>query len=101
MPVAIFVLLAVELWTINNYHWYMKQSLEYNETNGGLINAIVWDPVDAYQLHIILNTGYYVNYRWVWTTDHSLGYNLNDQCTVAVVDAGMFNAVVNYAPAFH
>lgn len=79
---------VVELWTMGNYHWYMKDSI-YFDDNKGRLNAVIWDPVDAYRLHVMFESGYYSTYSWMWTINYSSGLTSNDDASVAVIDGGM------------
>lgn len=89
--------LTVQLWTVGNYHWYLKQSLPFEEDKP---TSVVWDPEHAYQLHIVTSGGKYLQYTWSWTTDSSPGpqnvdkdgdgekVKSQDQALVAVIDGG-------------
>lgn len=81
-------LLSVQLWTVNNYHWYLKQNLSFNVTASDKVVAILWDPECACRLHILYSGGHYIQYTWSWTTNHSRGLTTEDTATVAVIDGG-------------
>lgn len=73
----------VQLWTVGNYHWYLKQSLHFeNDTPV----AVVWDPEQTCKLHIVTSAGKYLQYTWYWATNCSHGKTEHDQALVAVTD---------------
>lgn len=80
-----FSMQIVQLWTVNNYHWYLKQSLDFPATNADRVAAISWDPEHAYVLHIVCAGGQYLQYHWFWNTCGSK----DDTTQVAVIDGGM------------
>ena len=88
--IIIFIILLspflVQLWTCANYHWYLKQSLNFN---ADCIADIQWDPEHAYTLHVLLNSGQYLQYTWSWVTHRSSGKSSDDNAYVAVIDGGM------------
>jgi len=79
---------AVDLYTVSNYHWYLKQRLQFDSVHYGKISALLWDPELAYCLHIALSEGHYLQYTWTWTTNHSTGQTSRDLASVAIVDGG-------------
>jgi len=79
---------AVDLYTMTNYHWYLKQRLEFNPSHHGNVAALLWDPELAYCLHVALETGHYLQYTLTWTTNHSTGQTSHDLATVAITDGG-------------
>ncbi|XP_071794308.1 elongator complex protein 1-like isoform X2 [Asterias amurensis] len=76
----------VQLWTISNYHWYLKQSLQFPATGADRVVAVLWDPEHGYRLHIITQSGSYLQYSWSWATCHSRGVDEGDDALVASVD---------------
>ena len=77
---------AVQLWTVGNYHWYLKQSLPFNTCGKSKIVSLVWDPVTPHRLHVLCQGWHYLCYDWHWTTDRSMGDSLSDMANVAVID---------------
>lgn len=75
------------MWTVGNYHWYLKQSLHFNKSERGQIVGVIWDPEHAYRLHIMSEYGEYLQYTWSWATNRSSGSS-NDFASVAVIDGG-------------
>ena len=82
----------VDLWTVGNYHWYHKQSLEFDPIGHGTLTAFVWDPEHPHRIHIVCAGGRYLQYTWSWSTDCSSGSTFDDQATVAVIDGSMSSA---------
>lgn len=78
--------LAVQLWTVGNYHWYLKQSLPFSTCGKSKIVSLMWDPVTPYRLHVLCQGWHYLCYDWHWTTDRSSGENSSDMANVAVID---------------
>ncbi|XP_072114226.1 elongator complex protein 1 isoform X2 [Mobula birostris] len=73
----------VQLWTVENYHWYLKQSLHFGCE---CIVSLMWDPESAYQLHVLCIGWCYYSYNWHWTTDRSKGDDSNDFANIAVIN---------------
>ncbi|XP_040860347.1 elongator complex protein 1 isoform X1 [Ochotona curzoniae] len=76
----------VQLWTVGNYHWYLKQSLPFSTSGKSRIVSLMWDPVTPYKLHVLCQGWHYLCYDWHWTTDRSSGDNASDLANVAVID---------------
>lgn len=57
------------LYTIGNYHWYLKQVLEFPPDTQ--INHFQWDNRmgEEKTLHILLESGKYLIYKWQWAID--------------------------------
>ncbi|NP_001089940.1 putative elongator complex protein 1 [Xenopus laevis] len=73
---------CVQLWTVGNYHWYLKQSLNFGTDEMKKIECLMWDPENAYRLHVFSTGWHYFCFDWFWGTDHSDG----GQGDVAVID---------------
>lgn len=76
----------VQLWTVGNYHWYLKQCLPFSTYGKSKIVSLLWDPVIPYRLHVLCRGWHYLCYDWHWTTDRSSGDNESDLANVAVID---------------
>ncbi|XP_059175274.1 putative elongator complex protein 1 [Physella acuta] len=72
----------LQLWTVNNYHWYQKQTLQFEAG----IAAALWDTEQANKMHVLTRTGHYQTYTWAWATDGSTGSLDTDPSSVAVID---------------
>ncbi|XP_068181291.1 elongator complex protein 1 [Antennarius striatus] len=71
----------IQLWQVGNYHWYLKQSLEF----GGPLGApacVCWDPQRPLRLHLVTRGWTPLTYDWTLTTDRSGGADAG----VAVID---------------
>ncbi|KAL8606732.1 hypothetical protein ACOMHN_018766 [Nucella lapillus] len=75
----------VQLWTCSNYHWSMKQTLNFGPCHGN-VSALTWDPEQAYRLHVVTSKGCYFQYTWAWATNCSLGMTSCDPASVFVID---------------
>ncbi|EPY84057.1 elongator complex protein 1 [Camelus ferus] len=90
----------VQLWTVGNYHWYLKQSLPFSLCGKSKIVSLMWDPVTPYRLHVVCQGWHYLCYDWHWTTDRSSGDNASDMANVAVVDGSKeLGSACNPGPA--
>ncbi|XP_051043786.1 elongator complex protein 1 [Phodopus roborovskii] len=76
----------VQLWTMGNYHWYLKQSLPFSTSGKNQIVSLLWDPVTPYRLHVLCQGWRYLCCDWHWTTDRSSGNSASDLANVAVID---------------
>ncbi|KAH0628486.1 hypothetical protein JD844_009739 [Phrynosoma platyrhinos] len=82
-------LLHVLLWTTGNYHWYLKQTLHFDNSEGSQpIVSLAWDQETPYRLHILCQQWLYLCYDWQWSTDRSIGEGASDLASVAVIDGG-------------
>ncbi|KAF9422466.1 hypothetical protein HW555_001864 [Spodoptera exigua] len=76
------------LYTIGNYHWYLKQSLTFSSDQN--ISRIMWDNdfdiANNKKLHVFLHNGQHFSYTWIWNVDHSRGFGPDDDAIVAVID---------------
>ncbi|KAK7881520.1 hypothetical protein WMY93_029929 [Mugilogobius chulae] len=75
-----------QLWTTGNYHWYLKQSLDFGNDPYRAPVCACWDPVRPLQLHVVLRDWTTLTYEWGWTTEHSRGQDAADDASVAVID---------------
>uniref|UniRef100_A0A1E1VXL1 Elongator complex protein 1 n=1 Tax=Pectinophora gossypiella TaxID=13191 RepID=A0A1E1VXL1_PECGO len=76
------------LFTMSNYHWYLKQTLVFNTEQN--IRKILWDNdfdvANNKKLHIVLSNGCHYSYTWIWNVDHSKGKTDDDDAVVTVID---------------
>ncbi|KAG0142181.1 hypothetical protein CROQUDRAFT_82453 [Cronartium quercuum f. sp. fusiforme G11] len=77
---------SVQLWTRNNYHWYLKQEVQSDlNPQKGLMNFITWDQERPLRLYIGTPTHIEVRaFSWEVFTDPTP--IPNDSGSVAVVD---------------
>ncbi|KAJ6593195.1 Elongator complex protein 1 [Mycena capillaripes] len=76
-----------QLWTIGNYHWYLKHEMAAPHTSSGpgRFTSIEWHPEQA--LHVVLTTPTKIIQRtYGWETCISCTRPPNDSGTVAVLD---------------
>ncbi|KAL5275221.1 IKBKAP family protein [Megaselia abdita] len=75
---------SLYLYTICNYHWYLKQCTEYDQK----IVDFTFDYSlnEQYTLHVLLELGTYIVYKFKFDIDHSYGDSEENQGSVAVVD---------------
>lgn len=73
---------CVLLWTCNNYHWYLKQWLNFPTP----VVSLCWDHVTTNAMYVLLTDGALHYYQWTWTVDCSLGIAEGDLATTAVID---------------
>ncbi|KAF3821189.1 hypothetical protein GH733_011342, partial [Mirounga leonina] len=76
----------VQLWTVGNYHWYLKQSLSFSTCGKSKLVSLMWDLVTPSRLHVLCQGWHYLCYDWCWTTDRSSGESSSDLANVAVID---------------
>ncbi|XP_055329942.1 elongator complex protein 1-like [Paramacrobiotus metropolitanus] len=72
---------CLQLWTVNNYHWYAKQTLRYPRTGADQIAAARWSQHEPYVLYI-LDSGSLSTVEWTWSCCRSE----DSSSTVAVID---------------
>ncbi|KAI0785729.1 IkappaB kinase complex IKAP component [Abortiporus biennis] len=78
----------VQLWTIGNYHWYLKHEIvapSGPHGEPGRLTSVIWHPEDATKL--ILTTPTHVIQRtYIWETNSSPSKPPQDSGSVAVLD---------------
>lgn len=75
---------SIYLYTICNYHWYLKQTLRFDAT----VVAFAWDPcfTETKQMSVLTEDGALHMYRWEFAVNATTTFALDDQAVVAVVD---------------
>uniref|UniRef100_A0A3B4C934 Elongator complex protein 1 n=1 Tax=Pygocentrus nattereri TaxID=42514 RepID=A0A3B4C934_PYGNA len=76
----------VQLWTVGNYHWYLKQSLHFGRDPLKAPACVCWDPEKPLRLHLLSQGWASYTYDWGWCTDRSPGDDSQDSANVAVID---------------
>ncbi|XP_048451171.1 elongator complex protein 1 isoform X1 [Rhincodon typus] len=76
----------VQLWTMGNYHWYLKQSLHFGCNQVEQIVSLMWDPESPYRLHVLRSGWLYQSYNWHWTINRSTGKDSSDLANIAVIN---------------
>uniref|UniRef100_A0A8C7U9S9 Elongator complex protein 1 n=1 Tax=Oncorhynchus mykiss TaxID=8022 RepID=A0A8C7U9S9_ONCMY len=64
---------GVQLWTVGNYHWYLKQSLYFGSDPQRAPADVSWDPERPLGLHLVTRGWASLTYDWGWSTDRSHG----------------------------
>uniref|UniRef100_A0A673WLU6 Elongator complex protein 1 n=1 Tax=Salmo trutta TaxID=8032 RepID=A0A673WLU6_SALTR len=77
---------GVQLWTVGNYHWYLKQSLYFGTDPQRAPADVSWDPERPLRLHLVTRGWASLTYDWGWSTDRSHGVDGQDNANVAVID---------------
>uniref|UniRef100_A0A8C4E9P9 Elongator complex protein 1 n=1 Tax=Dicentrarchus labrax TaxID=13489 RepID=A0A8C4E9P9_DICLA len=77
---------AVQLWMVGNYHWYLKQSLDFGRDSQKAPACVCWDPERPLRLHVMTRSWTSITYDWGYTTERSPGLDAADNANVAVID---------------
>jgi len=77
----------IQLWTENNNHWYLKQTLVFCKENPLLY--VTWsdriDQIDKKEL-IYLTTNELTFCSFNWSVNHSRGKTIDDKVVIGVID---------------
>lgn len=75
---------TVYLYTMANYHWYVKQTLQFDAR----ICAFEWDTrfAEGKTLHLLMEAGAYTMFRWEYSVCHTPIYHPSNDAVVAVID---------------
>ncbi|XP_034038102.1 elongator complex protein 1 [Thalassophryne amazonica] len=76
----------IQLWTMGNYHWYLKQHLDFGRCPLKAPVCVCWDPEHSLRLHVVTCSWTTITYEWGWTTARSHGLDTTDNASVAVID---------------
>lgn len=71
---------CVMLWSVKNHHWYLKQTLEFDDGKDCIPASIAWDPVHPLTLHLVTRDGSYSRFEYTWQVCRS------KDASVAVID---------------
>ncbi|KAG0045887.1 hypothetical protein BGZ83_008909 [Gryganskiella cystojenkinii] len=77
---------CIQLWTMNNYKWYLKQELSYNGEFGSAVASFQWDVESALVLHVVTQSGSYQRNHYCWDTYINDKLSPDNLGTAAVVD---------------
>ncbi|KAI9485105.1 IKI3 family-domain-containing protein [Zychaea mexicana] len=75
---------SVQLWTSNNYYWYMKQHIVC--ADGSDVLGFHWDVETPLCAHIMTSSGHYHRYAFAWDVLASTSIAENNAGYVAVID---------------
>lgn len=78
----------LQLWTENNCHWYLKQSIEFPVDNS-LLRA-TWGFATCSKTLILLTQRELITYIYDWSINHSKGNNVQNKSIVGVIDGDQF-----------
>ncbi|KAF9995387.1 hypothetical protein BGZ80_001407 [Entomortierella chlamydospora] len=76
---------CIQLWTMNNYKWYLKQELLYND-EGSAVASFQWDVESALVLHVVTESGSYQRNQYCWDNYSNEMLSPENLGTAAVVD---------------
>uniref|UniRef100_A0A673HGB2 Elongator complex protein 1 n=1 Tax=Sinocyclocheilus rhinocerous TaxID=307959 RepID=A0A673HGB2_9TELE len=76
----------IQLWTVGNYHWYLKQSVHFGSEPLRAPACVCWDPEKPLRLHLLTRGWASYTYNWGWSTERSHGTDCHDNANVAVID---------------
>ncbi|XP_070819157.1 elongator complex protein 1 [Chaetodon trifascialis] len=76
----------IQLWMVGNYHWYLKQSLDFGRDPQKAPVCVFWDPERPLRLHVVTCGWTSITYDWGLTTERSPGPDATDNASVAVID---------------
>ncbi|KAJ3288043.1 hypothetical protein HK104_008357 [Borealophlyctis nickersoniae] len=76
---------AVQLWSTNNYYWYLKQQINPADQND-YIAGFVWDPEVALRLHVMTEGGEYRRLEYCMDEFTTTSLCADNPATVAVID---------------
>ncbi|KZC12649.1 Elongator complex protein 1 [Dufourea novaeangliae] len=74
----------LQLWTENNCHWYLKQTVRFPKDNA-LLHA-TWSTVSLSKKLIILTSKELIECDYNWCVNHSRGKSLYDKSVIGVID---------------
>ena len=64
---------------MGNYHWYLKQSLDFGRDSQKAPVCVCWDPERPLRLHVVTRSWISITYDWGWTTGRSPGLDATDK----------------------
>ncbi|XP_047349459.1 putative elongator complex protein 1 isoform X1 [Vespa velutina] len=77
--------IILQLWTENNYYWYLKQTFNFSIDNPLLYGT--WSyRTNCGKTLILLTPQNVLTYSFQWSINHSKGQSLKDKAVVAVID---------------
>lgn len=75
---------VLQLWTENNYHWYLKQTIKFSMDNPLICTA--WSTASFSKKLILLTKKELTTYEYNWCINHSRGKTTDDKSVVGVID---------------
>ncbi|KAJ3326607.1 hypothetical protein HDU76_012780, partial [Blyttiomyces sp. JEL0837] len=74
----------VQLWTMGNYHWYLKQ--EILPFAGDSITHVAWDPESFNRLYVVSQNGILRTLEYTTEVQNSSSRSPSNPASVAVID---------------
>ena len=78
----------IQLWYRNNYHWYLKQEIKFEQEKEDEIPIFVkFDSESLFLIHSFTNKGNYFNFNFQWEISNSIHYlSKNNSSLISVID---------------
>ena len=77
----------MQLWHVNNYHWYLKQELKFGkEGESNSIANFEWDVEESLKLRIVTIDGDIYQLNYIWECDVTSELSSENQCLITVID---------------
>lgn len=76
----------VLLYSMKNYQWYLKQTLQFSTGGLGRLADLHWDEGNVLTLHVLSVDGQYWHYAWSWAVHQSHCWTQESTANVAVID---------------
>ncbi|KAL1431121.1 hypothetical protein MTO96_014510 [Rhipicephalus appendiculatus] len=76
----------VLLYSMKNYQWYLKQTLQFSTGELGRLADLHWDEGNVLTLHVLSVDGHYWHYAWSWAVHRSRCGTQESTANVAVID---------------
>ncbi|CAG8433717.1 10419_t:CDS:10 [Diversispora eburnea] len=74
---------CVQLWNMNNYHWYLKQEILMKADDS--VISVSWDPETALRLYIVTQKKFH-KFEFAWDNLCSNYINEKNAAAIAVID---------------
>ncbi|RHZ45275.1 hypothetical protein Glove_682g24 [Diversispora epigaea] len=74
---------CVQLWNMNNYHWYLKQEILIKADDS--VISVSWDPETALRLYIVTQKKFH-KFEFAWDNLCSNYIHEKDAAAIAVID---------------
>ncbi|XP_033204247.2 elongator complex protein 1 [Bombus vancouverensis nearcticus] len=75
---------VLQLWTENNYHWYLKQTIKFPTDN--LLICATWSTTSCFKKLIVLTYKELITFDYNWSVDHSRGITVHDKSVIGIID---------------
>ncbi|XP_076625115.1 elongator complex protein 1 [Colletes latitarsis] len=75
---------VLQLWTENNYHWYLKQTIKFTTDNS--LMCATWCTTFSCNRLILLTRKEFITCNYNWRVDHSRGKSERDKSVIGIID---------------